>query len=989
MALEKQLIELPLAGGIDTKRDPKLVQGGLLLSAKNIDLDATGEVRKRRGFDRGTDDVYPTGDIAEGFGLAQMGDVAMMVDRHYARAYVPSQTKWATAAEWAHWRLDVKGGSHSRAYTSGNAPEVPTMARHSSGIIATMAPGVVGSNQALYVEDETTGHFLTRGKELWASGGATRLDAKVEAVSTVSGGAAAFIIAARLGSAATSLEVGLYFPATDAFGSATPTTITLSGSTSIFDMCSVSSTLAALAYRNSSGALVIRWVSVASAAATAVTLTSEVTVAASADFRAVGVFKTEDGLICVVTHDATANEIKFWTYEIGASPTLDDSGTVASFSTANATHVIGCGDSAGMRFFWQTGGPALYTAYHTAGTVTTLYSSMRMVSKALRYGSGDYVLLRNTTNGDAQPTFWLWCQFDRSTADQSAGFVYKIFSGSAGNTTTQNSHLAQLFSPDGSALMVACARGDRAGADGTVYMSVRRLEFDPSHLSGFSGSGEASPSVCTGGKLGEYAGGALVESGFDYYPETPTLGQSSTGGSLAALGVYSYRVVYEWIDAAGDVHYSAPSVAVSITLTGGNDTVTLTLPRNNFVTMKTGIRTVVYRTVNGGAVYYRAVDNGANSKLTSATTHAIVDTAQDAAISDNEVLYIEGGVLENIAPPAAFDIAQWQRRVVVLPQEDRRRLWVSKPKASGVGLEFSDVLVVEPTVGDDITAIAPLGDRLLVFFANRIQVMYGDGPDNFGNGVFAFADIPTRVGAVDVNSVVLIDDGVLFKSSQGIYLIDRGLSLHYIGEQAEDFNAYTVTGAAAVPGENKVVFGLASYDGQLVYDTHHRAWYEWTIAGGIGFAVGVAPIRDAIARLDVYGRLNTQGSTFLDDGSDIQLDITTAWIKVGGLQGFQRLYWMALLGEIIDDHTLTVDLSYDYDDTVVETITVDTSVALTGGDTKYQLRFKPARQKCQAIKMRIRDSDGTGTKENLRLTGLALQVGVKGGINRLKGSKTL
>ena len=48
--LQKQTIQIPLAAGVSTKLNDKLVGLGQNLTSDNVDLDETGKVRKRSGF---------------------------------------------------------------------------------------------------------------------------------------------------------------------------------------------------------------------------------------------------------------------------------------------------------------------------------------------------------------------------------------------------------------------------------------------------------------------------------------------------------------------------------------------------------------------------------------------------------------------------------------------------------------------------------------------------------------------------------------------------------------------------------------------------------------------------------------------------------------------------------------------------------------------------------------------------------------------------
>ncbi len=49
---------------------------------------------------------------------------------------------------------------------------------------------------------------------------------------------------------------------------------------------------------------------------------------------------------------------------------------------------------------------------------------------------------------------------------------------------------------------------------------------------------------------------------------------------------------------------------------------------------------------------------------------------------------------------------------------------------------------------------------------------------------------------------------------------------------------------------------------------------------------------------------------------DVQLDIETGWIKLGDLQGLQRVWWIMILGELLSACRLRIRLKRDYDEAI-------------------------------------------------------------------------
>ena len=64
-------------------------------------------------------------------------------------------------------------------------------------------------------------------------------------------------------------------------------------------------------------------------------------------------------------------------------------------------------------------------------------------------------------------------------------------------------------------------------------------------------------------------------------------------------------------------------------------------------------------------------------------------------------------------------------RVFAVPADDRTAVWYSKPLAEGVGIEFTDGYYVRSETGGDVTGLAVLDDKVLVFKKNQIRYFGG------------------------------------------------------------------------------------------------------------------------------------------------------------------------------------------------------------------------------------------------------------------------
>jgi len=200
----------------------------------------------------------------------------------------------------------------------------------------------------------------------------------------------------------------------------------------------------------------------------------------------------------------------------------------------------------------------------------------------------------------------------------------------------------------------------------------------------------------------------------------------------------------------------------------------------------------------------------------------------------------------------------------------------------------------------------------------------------------------------------------MFMSNKGIYLLGRNLQVSYVGAPVEDYNNFQVLKAQLVEDKNQVRF-LLKDQVMLVYDYLVDQWSVFD-----GPHTGEAPYTwnsvDSAIWQNIYVMIGSdatiyrEGVTWVDlSGTYVPLDFTTSWIKLSGLQGYQRIWWISLLGEIYGQCIITVELSYDYVDTVYQTITIPVDATLAA-DPPAQMRIKPDLQKCEAIKIRVVDA---------------------------------
>ncbi len=451
---------------------------------------------------------------------------------------------------------------------------------------------------------------------------------------------------------------------------------------------------------------------------------------------------------------------------------------------------------------------------------------------------------------------------------------------------------------------------------------------------------------------------------------------------------------------------TATNTGVSITATAAQ-TIEINVPtlRLTYKTTPNPVRIVGYRWTAAQPIYYQFTSIPSPT-LNSTTTDyvAMPNTSSDAQILGGPILYTTGGVVEDIAAPASSASTMFNNRLFLIDAEDQNLLWFSKQVIQNVPVEMSDLLTiyVAPTTGAQgstgpMTALSAMDDKLIIFKKDAIYYVTGNGPDNTGaNSSFSDAIfITATVGCTNPNSIVLIPNGLMFQSDKGIWILGRDLNTQYIGADVEGFNNNVVLSAKAIPGTNQVRFILDNSK-TLMYDYFYNQWVTHTNV----LAISSTLYQGRHTYMNSAGQILKEASNYWKDSSTpVLMSLTTSWISVAGLQGYERFYFANLLGTYMSPFKLSCTLAYDYNASATQNIIVtpdnygpaygEEAVWGAGGPwgggpgNVFTARLFPEKQKCETFQLSIQEvydnQFGSNNAAGLSLSGLALTVGVKRG----------
>lgn len=581
--------------------------------------------------------------------------------------------------------------------------------------------------------------------------------------------------------------------------------------------------------------------------------------------------------------------------------------------------------------------------------------------------------------------------------DSSANVVAKFSVGVGPGLQTIGS-LAHTVLIDADTALISSRYSTKLDAENGVFFSVLGVaattvshdESNPLQTAELGDNLHISGSV-----LRSYDGDEIAEHGFHMYPDTVTAGSTSASGGSMSNGSYGYVAVYRWTDNYGQEHRSAASANLDVTLSGGGSAQqqTIIVPSLR-VTDKSEVVVELYRTEAAGSVYY-LTNTGANT--TSADTVSIVDTKSDALLISEQPLYTTGDVLDNGPAPsvAVLGVHTSSNRIFAVG-EDRNLLIYSKIREPGKPVEWNEALVksIDP-IGGNVTALVSMDEKMIIFKQQAILFMSGSGPNNLGQQD-NFTDperVAIDVGCIEPNSVVLTPAGLMFQSEKGIYILSRSLGLQYIGAPVEEYNSLQITSAKIIRENNQVRF--TTLDGEcLVYNYYLGLWCTFDNHQGRSAEVLGTDYYYIRASNEVW---KENATSYSDNGSAISMTIETAWMSLAGVQAFQRVYRMLVIGDYKSAHNLRVRASYDFNNAKVQEKLLNPvpdivsgatygdgtpygSESPYGGDANvYQARFDFEKQKCQAIKLEFKDFPIT-PGEALSLSNILLEVGTKRGL---------
>ncbi len=469
--------------------------------------------------------------------------------------------------------------------------------------------------------------------------------------------------------------------------------------------------------------------------------------------------------------------------------------------------------------------------------------------------------------------------------------------------------------------------------------------------------------------------------GFTETPRISTINKINNVNGLFDIGTYQVKIIAEYPYSNGEVEFSKPSAQYEVQFVAKGDMEIILYPCTN-LTEKRNSNIKVYITDNAGTIY-RLYGTFSNKWNVGGTI--LLSKALNYYNFPYTPIYTQSGELENDSLPPSKYLLAAKDRIFSICADDENGIYYSKVYLPDTSINFSAFLYkrVEAENGilsEDFKSLSVLDEKIIMFKENSIYAFQGDGPTNSGtNDSFSIPyKVTAEVGCSEPKSLVSTPLGLMFKTYKGIYLLDRGLNISYIGQDVEAYNSSTVVSSILHQNKNVVIFMFASTHA-IAFDYQNAKWSTYLGYNGSDLAI----YRNVLYTLKNYLVYSQSSTDFRVNSLNNPMKVITPWLKVSGIENFGRVYRAMILGKFKSAHSLIVKTYYDYDETLFETFTINPLVT----DDIYQYQINLSKQKCQSLKFEIYDSSTAGSYEGLELSDMSLIIGKKKGLNKISDSK--
>ncbi len=509
----------------------------------------------------------------------------------------------------------------------------------------------------------------------------------------------------------------------------------------------------------------------------------------------------------------------------------------------------------------------------------------------------------------------------------------------------------------------------------------------------------------SGSLVRNYDGTRLGDAGFHDYPIVTADAPAAGAGELTVDAPYFFRVYPVRYNARGERFQGSAVTYGPVELSGAENEVTLTISTIP-LTNHDDVVFEVYRTTAGGTTFY--LDGTVDNDLTSATVTFTSTRVDFSDPPDDDDLDRQVGDSHSAGLGALSELEEMGPLGCAMLAASGDRLWgaggqvpaglvqFSKLKEDEEGAGFDSLAGFQTvdTEGSAVTSVIGFNDVTVIFQRDRLNVVAGTGPDNYGRGAFVIPQIVLADGATSHRGTVLTQLGVLYWGQEGPRLLTTSYQVLNISAPVRPLaETLEPSGVRANLSEHEVIWYTRSGEALLWnYLGDNSRWAEWRGLQVAGCSQGCLVMVDG--RL-FYPDADAAG----DDGRGFPFSFTSGNLRPEQVMaGAAMLRAVGITGRHLGEHRLRFRIYYNGSPLwseewiwepatntwlvigeEIEDLTVTAIDALDYNDQSgaYAFHKRTARHQCQFFRVQVStiESDGpTYTPYEL-----SLELGSRGG----------
>lgn len=460
-------------------------------------------------------------------------------------------------------------------------------------------------------------------------------------------------------------------------------------------------------------------------------------------------------------------------------------------------------------------------------------------------------------------------------------------------------------------------------------------------------------------------------------------GVPASSAVISENSTYTYLVVYKWVDSNGKVHRSRHSNPETVTLKNQKigEGSTPAIVRINIsclnLTEKENVIVEVYRSqfipsTNISEALFNKVGEVNNDK--SCDQFEYTDNVPDSDLREQFFNFRED------QPNGANILISHDRRIFIAEGNELKYSEQLTPEREDA---FAFKLDSVQLFDGIILGIAQLDEKLIVFTDKK-------------NYFFVVGETPQEVqsleGLILTGSSALISypRGIIFQSNEGIYNLDRGTGIIYIGENIRSLEKSLIVDAS-LDIQNQEIFLRQDNGNILVYNYLYK---KWSINGQT--MLSSILFNGEKLFLDVGSRLLSNQ----EEGQPRASTIETGNFNLDQIQDFISIRRAFLMGDFGNWTRMRIQVAYNLEEAFTDDFITDrepqagyAEKGLNYGENtplapnapeRFQIMFEPSRRKIYAMRVRL-----TLASKNAKLSNVSFEVYVDRVANKTLPSQRL